>query len=56
MTQTHSFSILTVSRATFDEIHQRMLAAGWEDQVQGRGGDDADLLLDMNGLALQVGE
>lgn len=47
---THTYAILKVSPATWQEIHDKLRAAGYEDQfheVEGR------IAIDMHGIALQ---
>ena len=49
----HTYAIVPVSQATFDEIKAKLLGAGYEDQLHE---DPEGLILDMHGLALQVEE
>ncbi len=49
-TATHSYAILKVSRAAFDEIRQLLESAGYSDQFDM---DEEGDLIDMHGIALQ---
>ncbi len=50
MTHTRTFSILEVSKAAYDEIRTKMLAAGYDDAVWDQG--EHGTILDMDGIAL----
>lgn len=49
MTATHTYTVLVISRAAFDEIRARLTESGYPDLHQ-----DADFgaVIDMHGLAL----
>lgn len=51
MTCTHTYAILKVSHATYEEIRAKLEAAGYQDQFH----DDRDgdgIVIDMHGIAL----
>ena len=50
---THTYAILQVSRAAYDEIQQRLQEAGCYDRVP--QGDEGELI-DMQGIAVQAFE
>lgn len=54
MTTTHTYAILKVSRASFDEIKAKLEAAGYQDQFIEENSEP--LAIDMHGIALQSAE
>lgn len=48
--QTHTYALLEVSREAYDEIKGKLQAAGYDHALHDDG------LIDMNGIALEVGE
>jgi len=50
MRSTHTYVTLPVSRTTYDEIAEKLRAAGYDHAF------DADGLIDMHGIALEVEE
>lgn len=50
MTYTHTYAILEVSAAAYEEIKAKLTAADYEHQFHE---DDGHLVIDMNGIALQ---
>lgn len=51
MTTTHTYAILHVSAAAFEEIKAKLEAAGYADQFIEKKGEP--LAIDMHGIALQ---
>lgn len=52
---TYTYVILEVSRPAYDEIKQKLAAAGYSDQFHDEG-SDFGVVIDMHGLALAVEE
>ncbi len=50
---TYTYAILAVSKAAFEEVRDRLLAAGYDEQVHE---DDDGPVLDMHGIGLQAEE
>ncbi len=51
MTTTHTYAILEVSQATYDEIKKKLQDAGYQHQIYQ---DDPDEIVDMFGIALRT--
>ena len=50
MKSTHTYAILHISAAAFEEIKSKLEAAGYQDQfIQ----EDGAIVIDMHGIALQ---
>lgn len=49
-TTTHSYAILEVSPAAYDEIRRKLEAAGYADQFHS---DDGQEVIDMHGIAIR---
>lgn len=45
--QTHTYAVLEISRAAYDEIHQKLDAAGYQHTFDGD-------VIDMHGIAVQA--
>lgn len=53
MRSTHTYALLPVSQATYDEIREKLLAAGYDDYVTRATGDEQERV-SMQGIALVV--
>jgi hypothetical protein len=53
MRTTHTYALLPVSQAAYDEIREKLMAAGYDDYVQ-RGVADEQERVIMQGIALVV--
>jgi hypothetical protein len=47
---TRTYAVMDVSKALFDEVHQKLLAAGYQQAIHSEG--DSRIVLDMHGIAL----
>ena len=50
-TSTHTYAVLRVSPEAYQEIRDKLEAAGYEDQFHDKG--EAGEVIDMNGIAIQ---
>lgn len=53
MRSTHTYALLPVSQATYDEIREKLLAAGYDDYVTRAVADEQERVT-MQGIALVV--
>lgn len=53
MTTTHTYAVLEVTQSTYDEIKQKLTAAGYQHQFYKSYKQDEKEIIDMHGIALQ---
>jgi hypothetical protein len=51
MVQTHTYAILELSKASFEEIKTKLENAGYQDQIHVNG-EDGRIVVDMHGIAV----
>lgn len=50
--QTRTYAVMQVSKSTYDEIHAKLVEAGYEQALYKTHG--GDIVLDMHGIALST--